>query len=171
MGIIQRAENSHYSNKRGHTVYGPHDREGDQGELLSLLESSNPEEMGDNIELSPRTQELLRGVSKDFEGLLERYPQYGHLFSTKENRPVNQPSKPFPALSFIARFRSFLSNPQMQKLAQEEPQFGQFFQEVAKLGQESQQAIQQSHHELKASEGAVYTRPRNMIRSPYKSAD
>ncbi|MCB1134944.1 MAG: hypothetical protein KDK78_01645 [Chlamydiia bacterium] len=162
MGAIKPATDAQYFSKKGHPIFESTDR--GSGAHDAAESSSNPTEAGieDNLDFSPRAQEILRSIAKEVSTLFNAYPQYRHLFEPK-GAAANAAGHPLSGLAFIGHFRSFLGNPSFQKLAQQDQEFGDFYAKVQALGHLSQAALSQTQKTLKEAPAITYSRPRRPI--------
>lgn len=108
----------------------------------------------DNLELSEKAKGLLKSVAQQMHQLLSQNQQYEKLFiSSKEmssSHPVSQ------AITFLNRSKTFLSDPLMQSIAQDDENFAGFYEEVKNIGVSNAEALKLIQDEMRSAPAPTY---------------
>ena len=108
----------------------------------------------DNLELSEKAKGLLKSVAQQMHQLLSQNQQFEKLLISRQELSSSHPIS--QAITFLNRSKTFLSDPLMQSIAQDDENFAAFYEEVNNIGVSNAEALKLIQDEMRSAPAPTY---------------
>jgi hypothetical protein len=108
----------------------------------------------DNLELSVKARDLLKSVTEQVHQLLSENQEYEHFFISSKGMESSHPVS--QGIMFLNRSKTFLSDPHIQNIAQNDGNFAAFYDEISSIGVNNSEALKLLQDEMKSAPAPTY---------------
>ncbi len=161
MQTLKPADGSRQFRGQGQSVSGVKDNketgEGKGGKAQDVKDA--PFKSQDEVSISDPLQAIFEEMDEHLKDILEDNPRFRRLVLERRDGSKKKEALELAPMALYANAKAFAGDENHQRLAEEDPQFAEFYNKVDRLVKVTGQALSQAQENLRQTNTLNYTRP------------